>query len=231
MMIHAAPLGHVAKLPAHVNTAKASLPASYEAAKAALANCVSIDECKDWADKAQALASYAKQANDDEMMRQSTRIRDRAIRRCGELLKQIEPQQGARSDLTSGGRPPEVTRNRAARDVGMSPHQAKQAIRVANVPAADFERQVESPRPPTVTALAEQGKKAAPRPVIDLKGRAPDEFNLALHYVGGWEQVARDLAALRHDSAVPVLTPAERARLRKAIAAIDAITDRIITRI
>lgn len=246
-MIQAAP--HVAKLPAHVSAAKASLPASYEAAKAALANCVSIDECKDWADKAQALASYAKQANDDEMMRQSTRIRDRAIRRCGELLKQIEPATGKNNQhvqvkgedarpfqsrenaATSGGRPPEVTRNSAARDAGMSPHQAKQAIRVANVPAADFERQVESPKPPTVTALAEQGKKAAPRPVLDLKGRDPEEFNLALHYIAGWEHAARDLAALKHDRAVPILTPAERDRLRKAITAIDAITDRIVTRI
>tara|TARA_R110000822_G_C15317873_1_gene493396 strand:+ start:1405 stop:2088 length:684 start_codon:yes stop_codon:yes gene_type:complete len=227
-MIQAAPL-HVAKLPAHVSAAKASLPASYEAAKAALANCVSIDECKDWADKAQALASYAKQANDDEMMRQSTRIRDRAIRRCGELLKQIEPQQGRRTDKEpSGGAP---TRLQVASDAGMSKDQMHTAIRVANVPAADFERQVESPKPPTATTLAEQGKKAAPRPVIDLKGRDPEEFNLALHYVAGWENAARDLAALKHDRAVSILTPAERDRLRKAITAIDAITDRIVTRI
>ena len=232
-MLHAAALAPVPNLPAHVKAAKASLPASYEAAKAALANCVSIDECKDWADKAQALASYAKQANDDEMMRQSTRIRDRAIRRCGELLKQIEPQDrgGDRKSDHGAVNHTVMSRAAAARDAGISKHQQVQAIRVANVPAADFERQVESPKPPTVTKLAEQGKKAAPRPVIDLKGRAPDEFNLALHYVGGWEQVARDLAALKHDSAVPILTAAERARLRKAIAAVDAITDRIVTRI
>jgi hypothetical protein len=36
----------------------------------------------------------------------------------------------------------------------MSPHQAKQAVRVANVPADDFERQGESPTPPTITKLA-----------------------------------------------------------------------------
>ena len=57
----------------------------------------------------------------------------------------------------------------------MSERQQVTAIRVANVPVADFERQVDSPKPPTVTALAEQGKKATPRPVIDLKGRAPAE--------------------------------------------------------
>ena len=76
-------------------------------------------------------------------MRQATRIRDRAIRRCGELLKQIEPGQGARDGKREvGDRPP--LRKEVARDAGITPHQAKQAIRVANVPAEDFERQVES---------------------------------------------------------------------------------------
>lgn len=218
-------------LPAHVNAANANLPRSYEAAKTALANCVSIDECKDWADKAQALASYAKQANDEELTRQTVRIRDRAIRRMGELLKQIEPSKGGRPPETRVADHPSYSRQSVATSAGISPHQAKQAVRVANVPAAEFERQVESPKPPTVTALAEQGKKTAPRPVIDLKGRDPDEFNLAMHYVGGWEYAARDLAKLNHDGALAILTAPERDRLRKAINAIDALTDRTITRI
>src|SRR5262245_38639552 len=43
----------------------AQLPAAYEAAKDALAKCDQVDECKDWADKAAAIASYARQAHDD----------------------------------------------------------------------------------------------------------------------------------------------------------------------
>lgn len=39
----------------------------------------------------------------------------------------------------------------------MSSDQAKQAIRVANVPEADFEEQLESESPPTIESLAEQG--------------------------------------------------------------------------
>ena len=219
-------------VPAAINAANARLPQTYENAKAALANCAQLDECQDWADKAAALASYAKQANDDEMMKMAVRIRDRAIRRAGELLKQIEPQQGARNDLaTSGGRPPEVNRQQAAADAGMSPHQAKQAIRVANVPAADFEKQVESKNPPTVTALADQGKKAAPKPVIDLKGRDPGEFNRAMHFVGAFETYRRDVEKIDADTILPILTDVERERIRKAIAAIDAFHDRIVTRI
>jgi len=87
-------------------------------------------------------------------MKRSTRIRDRAIRRAGELLKQIEPAQGVRTDLEHRvGTPPMLTRKQAAEDAGLSNDQMKQAIRVANVPSADFERQVESDKPPTVTKL------------------------------------------------------------------------------
>jgi hypothetical protein len=104
------------------------------------------------ADRAGAVAPVVVD-RDEEMMRQATRIRDRAIRRCGELLKQIEPAKGARSDLG-----PVATRGSAYTSAGLSPRQAKQAIRVANVPAADFERQVESNKPSTVTKLAELDK-------------------------------------------------------------------------
>lgn len=104
-------------------------------------------------------------------MRIAIRIRDRAIRRAGELLKQIEPQQGARNDLTtSDSRLPEVTRTEVAAKAGMSPHQAKQAIRVANIPAADFERQVESANPPTVTALADEYDAAQERGEVQKPG-------------------------------------------------------------
>ena len=53
----------------------ARLPVNYEAAKTALATCEQIDECKDWADKAMALAAYARQANDDELLHTARRIR------------------------------------------------------------------------------------------------------------------------------------------------------------
>lgn len=219
---------------APITAANARLPQTYESAKAALANCANIDECWDWADKAAALASYAKQADDDELMKMATRIRDRAIRRAGELLKQIEPSKGGRPSETRGATGPSFepsSRKEAGEAAGMSDRQIKTAIRVANVPDEQFEKQVESKNPPTVTALAEQGKKAAPKPVLDLQGRDPDEFNRAMHYVGGWEDAAKDLAALNHEQSLPILNVAEVARLRNAIATIDAVTDRIITRI
>lgn len=81
------------------STTRAKLPATYEGAKLALAECTRIDECKDWADKAEALASYAKQAQDHELRKMADRIQARAIRRCGVLLRKIDAASGTRTDL------------------------------------------------------------------------------------------------------------------------------------
>src|SRR3990167_11344690 len=87
----------------------AKLPKMYEGAKEALAECSRIDECADWANKAEALASYAKQAGDESLRKTADRIQARAIRRCGELLKEIRPaknQHEGKGRAPGGGRPP-----------------------------------------------------------------------------------------------------------------------------
>lgn len=207
--------------------ANAKLPQTYANAKSALYSCVSIDECQSWADKAAALASYAKQSQDEELMKMATRIRDRAIRRAGELLKQIKPAPNQHV----AGAGAHTSRTDAARDAGMSKHQQVQAVRVANVPAETFDKLVESPTPPTVTKLAAMGTKPAPRPVIDLKGRDPEAFNRAMHFMAEFEDYAKALAAFDLDAILPVLIPTEASRVRAAIGKIDAIHDRIMTRI
>jgi hypothetical protein len=217
-------------LPA-ITPAQAQLPRTYEAARAALAECQNIDECKDWADKAAALASYAKQAEDETLMKMAARIKARATRRAGELLAQIQPAHGANQNIREGDRPKVNTRSDAAAEAGMSPHQQKQAQRIAAVPDADFEAQVESDTPPTLTQLAQQGIKPKPRPVLDLNGRDPRDFNRALHFLGTFENYAREVEAATVDAVLPILTDGERARLRGFINRIDAIHDRIMTRV
>jgi hypothetical protein len=207
----------------------ARLPRAYEAAQTALAQCQDVDECKDWSDKAAALASYAKQAKDEGLERMAQRIRARAIRRAGELLNQIEPARGANQNIEVGARPNVETRSAAAREVGFSSHQQKQAVRIAAVPEETFEREVEAPKPATLTQLAAQGIK--PRPLVDLKGRDPGEFNRALHFVGSFEHYLRELNRQSIDAVLPCLNPEERARLRETINQIDAVHDRIMTRI
>lgn len=94
---------------------------------------------------------------DAERVAAEARIRARAIRRAGELLRQIEPRPGARTDIEPDAAAD--TRSDAAREAGMSKRQQNTATRIANVPEADFEAQVESDRPPTLSQLAQQGIK------------------------------------------------------------------------
>jgi len=217
-------------LPANISVSRASLPRTYQAAQAALAECSQVDECKDWADKAAALASYARQSEDQELERMAQRIRARAIRRAGELLKQLEPNPGGRPSKTSDASDRGFYRSDAARDAGMSERQQKTAIGVANVPDQEFERQVESDKPPTLSQLAAQGTKPREN-IIDLKGRDPQEYNRALHYVADFEEAAKELEQQKHDMILPTLDEKERARLRAAINRIDTITDKVATRI
>lgn len=94
----------------------AQLPRVYEAAREALATCQNVDECKDWADKAAALASYAKQSQDDSLMVMAQRIKARAVRRAGELLAQIEPAKTGPKPELSMGTHTEPSRQDAARE-------------------------------------------------------------------------------------------------------------------
>jgi hypothetical protein len=86
--------------------ADAKLPINYEAARKAIQECVRIDECLDWADRAAALASYAKQAEDEQLLKHSQRIKARAISRCSELLREHQAAPGARTDQPRGDAPP-----------------------------------------------------------------------------------------------------------------------------
>lgn len=214
-------------LPA-ITPTQARLPRTYEAAREALATCQDIDECKEWADKAAALASYAKQAEDETLLKMAARIKARATRRAGELLSQIDAANGARDGKRDTGDHAPL-RSDIAREAGMSRHQQTQAVRIAAIPEPDFERQVESPTPPTLSQLASQGIK--PRPVLDLKGRDPRGFNRALHFIAVFEDYAKEVSKMDVEGGIAALIEPERARIRAAINRIDAVHDRIITRI
>lgn len=206
----------------------AQLPTVYEAAVHALEVCVDMDECMDWADRAAALASYAKQAGDDTLLRLARRIQGRAVRRCGELLQQIEPGKG--------GRPPTETRDAAGpslatefvtagfehvegiyaagRAAKLSTRQIKTSLRVARVPDEEFERCVESDDPPTMSQLAELGTQHKPP---QLNGRSPDEFQQATHLLGIFTSISRDRQRLDLALAARGLDDAERERVRSSI--------------
>ncbi|HEX9606402.1 MAG TPA: hypothetical protein VF962_04155, partial [Gemmatimonadaceae bacterium] len=119
----------------------------------------------------------------------AVRIRARAIRRCGELLKEI-PAKAHRPQ--KGGEPPphHSERAQAVKDAGLSPDQAKDALRVAKVPAGEFEEAVESETPPTISELAERGTQKKAGALVDIEGRDPEEYNRALLFNGALKELA-----------------------------------------
>jgi hypothetical protein len=138
------------------------LPTNYVAAKQALAECARVDECKRWGDAALRLKSYAKQMKDSSLENMAQKIRDRAMKRGGQLLLSVKASKGGRPDKTRGATPPS-SRKAVAEKAGVSPDQAKQMIRVARVPDEQFESMVERPKPATVEELAAAGTKKSER--------------------------------------------------------------------
>src|SRR5262245_24376246 len=184
------------------------LPQTYVAACSALDQCVRIDECADWADKALALQAYGLQSKDESLYNMALRIRARAIRRAGELLQEIEPRQGARTDLVEGG---PRSRAAAAEDAGLSREQRVIALRVASVPKADFERRVESDDPPTIPQLAKSGTK--PRPIIHRECNDPEIFSLSTKGQAAIGLLARTIEKVDPSKVAQGASKIERAQL------------------
>ena len=200
----------------------ARLPAVYSAAQTALAECERIDECKTWADKMEALASYARQSNDDTLRKMCDRIQARAIRRCGELIHEIPPARGANQNIDDGAGTKVLTRKEAAAEAGLSERQRVTAQRVASVPAEEFEKAVEADEPATVTKLAEAGtvkRPAIPAAQIDqLNGRDPSDFLAATRLLGGFSRWTEEARRIDLDSALRGCDAEEREALGEKVA-------------
>jgi hypothetical protein len=122
----------------------ARLPARYIAAKTALAECASVDECKAWKEKMVALASYARQTNDTSLLDYATEIRNRARRRGGELLREVESKRGANQNIRDVT-VPKVGRIAVATKAGLSERERKTMLRIAGMSEKEFERKVKDP--------------------------------------------------------------------------------------
>lgn len=186
---------------------KAKLPTVYVEATKALEKCERVDECKDWADKAAAIASYARQMNDDEMLNFAMRIKDRATRQFGVLMAKMPANPEGRPPKNSAGTRPVIeTRATIQEHLGVSDHQVKQALNIAAIPKKEFDRLVDAPEPPTLTELAQRGREIkreeappakTPRPMTaHLAGRAAEDFAEATKGAGAVKEFAEEVADL-----------------------------------
>jgi phage N-6-adenine-methyltransferase len=118
----------------------------YDAARNALAECARVDEAKDIRDKALALAAYARQAQDMDMIRWATEIQRRAERKTGELLDEEKLNGGDRKSLSSNARV-------KLGDLGISYDQSSDWQKLADIPEAEFEDAMAQPEIPSVGAI------------------------------------------------------------------------------
>ena len=222
-------MNEIVNVPVEVIKADARLPETYANAKTALAKCARIDECKKWSDKAAALASYARMSDDHTLHKLAIRIQARAIRRTGQLLKtyQTGPKGGRPKKNGVGDHP--VSKKEAAEQVGMSEHQRKTAVSVANISKEEFEEAIESEKPPTMTKLAAQGKKSqGENPKKVEHEPVPEGFKPATTLLGSVDRFAEFCSENEPTLVAGGVLKHEIEKVRKQIATIDSWLDRFV---
>lgn len=145
----------------------------YEQARTALAECYRVDEVKDIRDKAEAMAAYARQAKDSELIQYATEIKVRAERRCGELLARTA-ETGERATRSSGGaNVPTVSNDSTPKpptlaDMGLTRDESSRYQQLAAMPDEHFETAVATAKATagevTTAFMLREAKKAKPTP-------------------------------------------------------------------
>lgn len=143
----------------------------YEAARTALAECHRVDEVKDIRDRAEAMAAYARQAKDSDLIQYATEIKVRAERRCGELLRATEKNAGARGTGSNQHRKAEVPSHDASapptlEEMGLTHNESSRYQQLAAMPAEHFETAVATAKATagevTTAFMLREAKKLAP---------------------------------------------------------------------
>lgn len=148
----------------------------YEQARYALAEAHRVDEVKNIRDKAEAMAAYARQAKDQELIQYATEIKVRAERRCGELLASTERapagRKGNRSDDTTDS-PPTLA------DMGLTKDESSRYQQLAAMPAEHFETAVETAKATagevTTAFMLREAAKSKPQ-AKPMKGAKADRM-------------------------------------------------------
>lgn len=141
-----------ANFPIHVKPkiAQAIVPVVYSEAVNALTKCRSIDESKFWADKADALAAWAKIYKNNEAEAEAKRLKAHAYRRMSELAESMLPTPDRRGRRQQGAK-------KHLLNAGLTPIQAVNVRRVGALPQKTFDSAIAQEKPPGIQRLATMG--------------------------------------------------------------------------
>lgn len=133
---------------------KPLLPVEYERACQALAECLTLDEAKYWANKADALAAWARIYHDDKCQRDAKALKLLAYRRMGEIASELRPGKrvafGRGYGNFSGSAPGQ---NALLREQGLTKEQSRHVQGIAKIDKPIFDQAVSSKKPPAPTTL------------------------------------------------------------------------------
>lgn len=156
--------------------------AKYEAARTALAEAHRVDEVKNIRDKAEAMAAYARQAKDSELIEYATEIKVRAERRCGELLTATDRNKGA----TVKGRMAverHDTHTPTLADMGLTRDESSRYQQLAAMPSDHFETAVATAKATagevTTAFMLREAKRSPPKKMSQADKRRLDDLNAA----------------------------------------------------
>ncbi len=116
----------------------------YDCAIDALAECKFVDEAKDWIDRAAATQAYARMAKDKTLEVDAAEIRIRAERRLGEMLIEQKSAGGLSTGAKGIGKSAVVANDRTPTlsEVGISKDLSARSQKIAKVPQVKFEAEV-----------------------------------------------------------------------------------------
>ena len=107
----------------------------------AIGEAYEVDEVKEIRDRAKALETYFRLAQNTENERRACEIRLRAERRAGALLKEVEKAKASSGNQHTGkvDRSPDVTGPKTLADMGITKNQSAQWQKMAGIPEDQFE--------------------------------------------------------------------------------------------
>ena len=158
----------------------------YETARTALAEAHRVDEVKNIRDKAEAMAAYARQAKDSELIQYATEIKGRAERRCGELLARTEKNKGvaAGGERDAAGRtmrPADATPTLA--QMGLTKDESSRYQQLAAMPADHFETAVATAKATagevTTAFMLREAKRVPAKKMTQADQRRLQDLNAA----------------------------------------------------
>lgn len=155
----------------------------YEQARTALAEAHRVDEVKDIRDKAEAMAAYARQAKDQDLILWATEIKVRAERKAGEMLRDAKangelatPADGVRLGANKHLSDSTTSAPQTLSQLGVTKDQSQRWQSLASMSDEHFETAVATAKDTagqvTTAFMLREAARAKPQPVKGKKAEA-----------------------------------------------------------